>query len=584
MVRKLFLQMSLPQILTAISTTLCLLIDSIVIGRLLGVEQMSAYGFASPLITIITSFGLMISTGVQEVCGKTIGAGDRDGSNRCFSTSLILAITFGFGSLIFVFVLCNPLCTFLGAGSPSADNAVFTMTGDYLKGFTLGAPAYFLTQLMSPYLQIGGNRRRITISVTALTVADVVADLLSVFVFHGGMFGIGLASSLSYVVAVLVDIGFFLKKDCMFRFNMKDSSRETFLEIFKGGSPIVICQICFTIRVYIFNHILMATAGTVAVAVYASISILGNLFFCVGLGTGSVTLTLSSIFYGEEDRPSLCELVRVMTACSLVMILSVVVLAELFAPWLARLSLGTAPEVVAISVPALQIYELSLIPCVMINTYKYFYQGSGRLMLTHIISILDALVLTGIFAWLGGLFFGLTGIWVGIGVGELAVCVFIVLVAWRHHGGPPFSAEAMSMLDDDFGAAPEDCFDAPIADIEDALVVSERAQDFCIRRLIDHKTAYYIGLCIEEMTVNIIEHGFTKDNKPHNIDVRLVINGDDRLIRIRDNCREFDPIAYLELHQNDDPISSLGIRMVMAMVKDAKYINTLGLNNLLLRL
>ena len=89
-----------------------------------------------------------------------------------------------------------------------------------------------------------------------------------------------------------------------------------------------------------------------------------------------------------------------------------------------------------------------------------------------------------------------------------------------------------------------------------------------------------IGLSVEEMTVNILEHGFTKDKLDHNVDVRVVLEEDCRVIRIRDNCIQFDPTSYLELHQSDDPAAHIGLRMVMGMVKEANYVNTLGLNNL----
>ena len=43
------------------------------------------------------------------------------------------------------------------------------------------------------------------ISTLAMTVSDIILDLLSVFVFHGGLFGIGLASGLSYLVAFILE-------------------------------------------------------------------------------------------------------------------------------------------------------------------------------------------------------------------------------------------------------------------------------------------------------------------------------------------------------------------------------------------
>ena len=93
-----------------------------------------------------------------------------------------------------------------------------------------------------------------------------------------------------------------------------------------------------------------------------------------------------------------------------------------------------------------------------------------------------------------------------------------------------------------------------------------------------------IALCIEEMTNNIVQHGFVKDGKKHSIDIRLVFRDGKRVIRIRDNCVSFDPTKYIELHKADDPMSHIGIRMVMKTVKNANYINSLGLNNLTLEL
>ena len=52
------------------------------------------------------------------------------------------------------------------------------------------------------------------------------------------------------------------------------------------------------------------------------------------------------------------------------------------------------------------------------------------------------------------------------------------------------------------------------------------------------------------------------------------------IIRVRDNCIGFDPTRYMELHQSNDPAAHIGIRIVMGMVSEINYINSLGLNNL----
>jgi sensor histidine kinase YesM len=79
-----------------------------------------------------------------------------------------------------------------------------------------------------------------------------------------------------------------------------------------------------------------------------------------------------------------------------------------------------------------------------------------------------------------------------------------------------------------------------------------------------------------------VEHGFSQERRDQSVVVRILFKGSSCIIRIRDNCVNFDPVEYLKLHESDDPAAHIGIRMIMRMVKSANYVNTLGLNNLTL--
>ena len=87
MIRKIFRQMLVTQILSAMTVMLCMLVDSMMIGRFLGVDSMTAYGLANPVLLIFAAYGAMLSAGIQVMCGKTMGAGDKEGTNACFSAS-----------------------------------------------------------------------------------------------------------------------------------------------------------------------------------------------------------------------------------------------------------------------------------------------------------------------------------------------------------------------------------------------------------------------------------------------------------------------------------------------------------------
>ncbi len=572
--------MTATQIVSAVTVTVCLLIDSIVIGRLLGVEAMSAYGLANPVLIIFNALGTMTAIGVQVMTGKAMGKGDIEECRTCFSSSVVMSFVLAAAWMLFIFAATKPLCMMLCAGTPSQDNQLYVMTAEYLRGYIIGAPFFFLSQILTPYLQSMGKRRLTLISVAAMTATDIVFDLLSVYVFHAGMFGIGLSSGLSYLAAALTGIGYFMRKDCPFRFERRGVQFRMAAAIVHGGSPILVNQAFFMIRVYVLNQILLAVSGTVAIAALSVISTIGNIIFSIGLGAGSIALMLSSIFYSEEDRTSLYELVRVMISFSLKLIVTAVAAVVLAAPWLIRLFLGHDPQVLEIAIPGMRLYGLSLIACVLTTVFKNYYQGIGRMKLTNCISFFDNVGILLPVTWLFSVLFGLTGVWTGILAAQFGTVLMISVIVWIRYGKVSFTAEAYSMLDNGFGADPSDVFEMSVIDMDSAIGASEQINEFCNVKGLGKKMAMLVSLCVEEVVVNIIEHGFTKDDKAHSADVRLVVDDARCIIRVRDNCVSFDPTRYLELHESNDPAHHIGIRMVTAMVNDINYINSLGLNNL----
>ena len=575
--------MTVTQIVSSMTFTICLLIDGIVIGRLLGIGAMSAYGLANPVIIIFNSIGIMISCGVQILIGKALGTGDADGCRQVFSTSVIMSLVIAAVWMLVVFSASKPLCTILGAGNATVDKTIFTMTEDYLRGYMLGAPFCFLSQITIPYMQSMGKRKLTLLSAAVLAGTDILFDFLAVFVFHTGMFGIGLASGISFLAATLVSLVFFVRRDCPFRFSRGTVRLRTAGAIVNGGSPSIINQFFFMIRMYAVNQILLVISGTVAVAVFSVFCTVGTVVFSICLGIGAIVLTLTSVFYSEEDRTSILELIREMIPYSLKIITIMVVLTVLAAPLLISLFLGGDPAVHAIAVPGLRLYCLSYIPCVITADFRNYYQGIRKIGFTNLISFFENTGLLIPITWIFGKLMGLSGVWIGTVVAQAAVVLLILFIVWIKTGKAPCSAETVSLLGQDFGADEKDTIEMSVQDLDSAVKASKQVYDFCNEKGLRSRTSLIAGLCVEEIAVNIIEHGFTKDNRSHNADVKMVVKGDRCILRVRDNCINFDPTKYLEMHQSNDPAAHIGLKMVMGLAKDIDYNNSLGLNNLYMR-
>ncbi|MBR3393551.1 MAG: ATP-binding protein [Firmicutes bacterium] len=583
MIRKIYRQMLITQILSAMTVMICMMIDSMMIGRFLGVDSVTAYGLASPVLLVFAAFGSMLSAGIQVMCGKTVGSGDMEGTNACYSASMVMAVGVAILGVALVLILQNPLTSLLGAGKPTEDNVVFFLTRDYLDGFIQGAPAFILAQIMVPFMQISGSRSRLVAAVLMMTVSDIVFDILNVFVFHGGTFGMGLASSLSYYLALVIGLTYFLKKDCMFKLKLKSVKARICADLFRYGIPTVINQISLVLLVFVLNKILLAVGKNLAVAAYSVVSTIGNICYSFSSGVGSVALLLSAVFFVDEDRNALRTLIKTMTLYAIFLDLAVILVMQLFAPPLVSLFLPNDPAAKEMTILGVRLFSLSLVPSAMNTAFKNYCQGVEKTRLTEVISVIQNFVSIASFAFILSRFLGTTGVWLGFVSGESLTLLLIAVYVWVKQKKITFSVDAFSFLEPDFGVSEHNLFERSIHSAEEAIEASRCAAEFCREHGEKPRECMLISLSIEEIVNNIIEYGFTKDKERHSINVRILFKEKQRVIRIRDNCLSFDPVEYLKLHQTEeDPAAHIGIRMIMKMVKDANYVNSLGLNNLTL--
>ena len=179
---------------------------------------------------------------------------------------------------------------------------------------------------------------------------------------------------------------------------------------------------------------------------------------------------------------------------------------------------------------------------------------------------------------------GAMGVWlanpIGILLTILTVSIYAVLY-WRHIPG---SLDEWMLLKPEFGSRPENVLDLPISSMEEVSAASEKIQAFCEDHGMGKSEAMYAALCLEEMAGNIVLHGFEKDKKKHAVDMRVVFEEDQLVIRLSDNCIPFNPKERLSMSDPSQVEKNLGIRMVYTFAKDLQYQNILGLNALTVKL
>ena len=577
MIRRLVRQMLTAQIFSVLTISICMLIDNVMVSRFLGETAMAAYSLANPALLAIGAIASLLSAGIQVACSKSLGRGSQKETNAGYSSALVLGGGISLFFTALVLLLQSPLASLLGAGT---EGELFEQTRGYLAGFSIGAPASMGALLLVPFLQMAGQTTLLVSAVLAMTLLDVGLDLLNVLVLHQGMFGMGLASALSYYLALIIAGFYFCSRKCAFRFSRKLVSRAKIAELFRGGVPAGFNMASSVILVYVLNRLLQASGGETAVAAYAVVSGLGNAANCITTGVGGVSLTLSGILYNEEDRHGLRELIRVLCRYSVALGLGMGLILLVFSPALVSVFVAEEGPLQRTAVLGLRLFAAGMIPCCINNALKNMYQAAGNERLTVGISLVEGAVFPTLAAWALSAAMGTNGIWLHFAAGEILTLAAVCLLIRRRSGALPWQKDACLLLKEDFGVT-EDCLlETSVHNLAEMGALVEEAEKFCLSHGASPSLSNHIALCIEEMAGNTIQHGFSRDTRLHHLSVRLLYKGESWILRFRDDCQAFDPIHYVPDGEED----ALGIRLAMTLAEKANYTYSLNMNNLTLRL
>ena len=578
-IQNVFVRIFIAQILMQLVGIAGSVIDGMVTGQFLGEEAMAAFSFTSAVSMTVAMTGSVISMGTSVVCGKLLGKGEEEKTRHAFFAGATLAVFLAFALCAAVFVFAGPLASVLGA-----KGEVLAPCVAYLRGYAFAAPPIILVAFAVPIVQMEGKLTRLLLSVAVMTAGDIAADLLNVMVFHGGMFGMALATALSSLAAFFVVLPLFFRKKGIFtrpRFSLDFPAIKTILI---SGFPSAAAQCGRLLMVFVLNRMLMSVSGSLAVGAFGVITNAGNLLLVPGSAIGDTAQLLGGVLSGEEDRRGIVDLFRTGLKLGVLVNAVCIVFFEFQAPFLTGMFMQEGSGLRQYAIPGFRFYILCLIFYAVNGLYRCFCQGSGQTKRSLVITTLDCLVFP-LAASLVILFlFGVPAVWLGQAAGEGMLTLGLFLWAKRLNAGCE-GTEALIPFPKALGADHIAVLDRTIEkpDPEQAGTLSQDVWTFCLEMGADSRTAYHMSLAAEEIVDNVLKHGF-RDGKRHRIEIRMIRKEDGWILRTRDDCTLFDPAQYLEQYTGDDPFANIGLKMLRAASRDIVYLNTLSLNNLIVTL
>lgn len=574
-VRKTYLSFVVASILSSLTATAGMLIDNIIVGQALGSQALGAMGIVGPVSLAFSAIGNICSSGGGARAAQALGRGDTEKMCRIFTNNTLFVLLSGGFFTLFGLLFAPQIAELLGARG-----ALLEPSTAYLYGYFLGAlPTIMLSAMMS-FVRIDGSPRLPLVCIGVMTAANITLDLLMVYVFHQGMFGMALATTISYCLAVATAFLHFLKKESTLRFVRPKRFFGELSQNVVTGFPTAVSRICDTLKVSLINNMLTAYVSLAAVTAMSVRTQANNFLGALVLGVGQAATPTVGMFFGEEDRTAVRDTLKTTFRVGFCLVIPVAAALCAFPSLFAKLLGLDGGGVLALSETALRSFALGLPLYLMNNVLMSFYQCTQRVGLATAICVLQSLVYTLALSFLLVRPMGADGVWLALLLGEAATLLTVFLYTCIRNKKISLSVSSLMMLEANFGGNPEDRLELSIPNSMEALMrVATGIYRFGEKRGMDEKALHTLSLCIEEMAGNVVEHAFKPGEKRY-LDLTLVDRGAYLLLRLRDNGAAFDPLAYLSARKKED----YGIRLVHALADGISYRRSMGLNNLVIRL
>ena len=564
-----------------LSVAVSKLIDSLMVSNFMGTEMFAAQSLVSPFFGLIAIASGLMATGVQVVVSKSIVKGQFKEADQTFSLSLLIGLIIAAAAAAVCIGFSEQISAIFGA--KREDPILFAATKAYLTGLSIGTIPLILNVILTPVLQINGDRNRVKYTMFLIAGINILFNTLAIFVFDLGMFGIGLATSLAEWCGMVIYLLHFRKKNIMCHIRMRGIELRVIKDVLIIGLPKATVRVCNTLRPLLINRWVMFLSTSAAMSAVAINNNIRDFFRIPETAVALTVMLIAGTFYGEQDKESLKKIVRISMTYNVLINVVLSVVLFVFAPYCVAVYEKAGTETYSMALICLRWTAMGLMFYAVNEYFMDFMLGTGRHKIVHVFTFFERFVYAVVCAYALGLIFGIKGVFASFSIAEMCFTVHILVHVWLKNKRFPKKLESFMLLPAHFETDPDMTLDCSVCSMEEVIGIYKTVMDFCEKRGVDHRKAYFTALCTEEMASNIVRHGFVPE-KQQSLMIRVVISNGDIILRFKDSCKLFNIREKYDSADHKDVTKNIGIRLVMGMAKDVMYINTLNLNTTIVKI
>ena len=371
---KLILLFSIPLLIGNIFQQFYSMVDTIIVGRFVGVEALAAVGTTSSMVFLVNGFVMGLTSGFAVLISQKYGAKDEAGVKKAVASSITLSII---ATIIVTFISvisAKPLLTLMNTPSTIMKDA-----STYIVILYAGNVAIIFYNMMAAILRALGDSKTPLYFLIVSSVLNIILDLVLIINFKMGVAGAAYATVISQGVSALLCVIYTYKKYKILRLKKEDFKvkKKYYRKHLKIGIPMAL-QLSITAIGIMTVQSAINIFGSTVIASYAAASKVLQLVMqpATTLGVTMATYCGQNIGAKRYDRIKLgvkkCVQISIITS-----LISAMVLIFLGKYFVMMFVSNPDAEILSYAQQVLNISAIFFIPLGLIFVYRNALQGIG---------------------------------------------------------------------------------------------------------------------------------------------------------------------------------------------------------------
>ena len=218
---RIFILFSIPLLIGNVFQQLYSMVDTIIVGRFVGVDALAAVGSTGSMLYLINGTVMGLTSGFSVLISQKFGAKDEDGIRKSIASNITLSIISTIIITIFALLIKNPLLKLM-----NTPENIFGYADTYTTIIFIGIFTQMAYNMAAGILRALGDSKTPLYFLIISSVLNIILDLVFIINFNMGVGGAAYATVISQGLSAILCLIYSYKKFSVLRLRKEDFKVE----------------------------------------------------------------------------------------------------------------------------------------------------------------------------------------------------------------------------------------------------------------------------------------------------------------------------------------------------------------------